>query len=305
MTDRRNQGDAGGARLAPASPLVASFDAELGQIFLRMRTLLGYSLWDMARAVGGEPMVIADLEAGAIGSLPQWPELTRLINAYAALTGVDASPIFNRILRAQGQFSSPAVYGVAPADQGRALGWEDRAQPLLRDSRSDHTSWPTHAPQRALPPPAVRDITPPVPVRRATTAAVRTAHAVPAPATAKAPASNQAVAAAKSGAATTRSSALKKSGMSILRGVIRLVSQRVALIIVFVLLPVLLLLSARMAPGILYATVAPLPGVVRTPLRHGVDAIVTLSAPRKNGLAWIDVGDPQIRKADKLPEHGR
>lgn len=305
MTDRRNQWDAEGARLAPASPLVASFDAELGQIFLRMRTLLGYTLWDMARAVGGEPTVIADLEAGSLGTLPPWPELTRLINAYAALTGVDASPIFNRILRSQGHFRHPAVSGGLQSGYGRTQGWDDQAQPLLRGPVYDHALLPARAPQRALPPPAARDITPPVPLTRATTVTARTVQTGPAQAAANAPAPAQAVAPAPPGATTTRTNRLKKSGLSMMRGIGRLVRRRVALIVLFLLLPVSLLLLARMTPRVLYAAVSPLPGVVRTPLRHGVDAIVALGAPVKNGLTWIDVGDPQIRKADKLPERGR
>ena len=37
---------------------------------------------------------------------------------------------------------------------------------------------------------------------------------------------------------------------------------------------------------------------------HGVravfDYVVLLTAPRREGLRWIEVGDPRLRKADKL-----
>ncbi len=302
MTDRRNQWEAGGVGLAPASPLAASFDVELGQIFLRMRSLLGYSLWDMARAVGGEPTVIADLEAGALGTLPPWPELTRLVNGYAALTGVDATPIFNRILRSQGHFRDPAINGDVPLDYGRTQGHDASVAPLLRGPIYDHVPLAQRAQQRALPPPAVRDITPPVPLKRAATVSAQTVQAA---AVAKASAPPQIAAPAPASTVTKRSLALKKSGVSMLNDIGRLVRRRVALIAVLLLLPVSVLLLTRLMPGVLYSAISPLPGVVRTPLRHGIDAVVALSAPLKDGLTWIDVGDPQVRKADKLPDRGR
>jgi hypothetical protein len=61
------------------------------------------------------------------------------------------------------------------------------------------------------------------------------------------------------------------------------------------------LLAVQMAPGPLYLALSLLPKQVASPMRTGVDALVLAIAPAKDGLRWIDVGDPQLRKSDKLP----
>jgi hypothetical protein len=57
---------------------------------------------------------------------------------------------------------------------------------------------------------------------------------------------------------------------------------------------------AHAAPRPVYRAIALLPG----PAGHGVravfDYVVLLTAPRREGLRWIEVGDPRLRKADKL-----
>ena len=57
---------------------------------------------------------------------------------------------------------------------------------------------------------------------------------------------------------------------------------------------------AQAMPGPVYRVVGWLPGALESPLRAGLDYIVLLTAPRRDGLRWIEVGDPQLRKADKL-----
>jgi len=62
---------------------------------------------------------------------------------------------------------------------------------------------------------------------------------------------------------------------------------------------------ASIAPGPFYRAISrlpsPLAGLVRAPL----DAVVLYSAPRRDGLRWVDVGDPRLRKVDKLPTKSR
>ena len=60
-------------------------------------------------------------------------------------------------------------------------------------------------------------------------------------------------------------------------------------------------ITARQFPLVLYATVAPFPSVIATPLRGAIDHAVMFLAPVREGLAWIDIGDPRARKADRLP----
>jgi len=57
---------------------------------------------------------------------------------------------------------------------------------------------------------------------------------------------------------------------------------------------------AQMVPQPLYHTIALLPGPVAKPVRTGLDYLLVLTAPSRDGLKWIDVSDPQLRKADKL-----
>ena len=57
---------------------------------------------------------------------------------------------------------------------------------------------------------------------------------------------------------------------------------------------------AHAAPQPVYRAVGLLPDPVRTTVRAGLDYLVLLTAPSREGLRWIEVGDPRVRKADKL-----
>lgn len=61
------------------------------------------------------------------------------------------------------------------------------------------------------------------------------------------------------------------------------------------------LFLAQSAPGPLYSGLALLPDPVAYPVRAGLDALVQTMAPVRDGMSWVDVGDPQLRKSDKLP----
>jgi transcriptional regulator with XRE-family HTH domain len=57
---------------------------------------------------------------------------------------------------------------------------------------------------------------------------------------------------------------------------------------------------AQAAPAPIYRTIALLPGPLAGSARSVMDGILLYSAPRRDGLRWIDVGDPKLRKVDKL-----
>jgi hypothetical protein len=57
---------------------------------------------------------------------------------------------------------------------------------------------------------------------------------------------------------------------------------------------------AHAAPRPVYHTIALLPGPARHAVRAVLDYAVLLTAPRREGLRWIEVSDPRLRKADKL-----
>lgn len=59
------------------------------------------------------------------------------------------------------------------------------------------------------------------------------------------------------------------------------------------------------APEPVYRAISVLPSPIAGPARAGMDSLLLLSAPRRDGLRWIDVGDPQLRKVDKLQTTAR
>lgn len=61
-----------------------------------------------------------------------------------------------------------------------------------------------------------------------------------------------------------------------------------------------MLYTAQSAPGALYSVLARLPQAIGGPGRAVVDMMVLTMAPMREGLRWVDVDDPQLRKADKL-----
>ena len=66
-----------------------------------------------------------------------------------------------------------------------------------------------------------------------------------------------------------------------------------------------LLYGASVAPAPFYHALSLLPAPLANPARAGLDTVVLYSAPRRDGLRWIDVGDPRLRKVDKLPTKPR
>jgi hypothetical protein len=62
---------------------------------------------------------------------------------------------------------------------------------------------------------------------------------------------------------------------------------------------------AILAPAPLYRAISLLPASMAVPARAGLDKFLLYSAPRRDGLKWIDVGDPRLRKVDKLSTKAR
>lgn len=294
---------------APIGPM---FDAELGLVFLKMRTLVGATLWDMARAVHSEPTVIADLEAGAIAALPAWPELTRLVHAYAAISGVDPHPILARLAR--------SLVRTHPASEQHGYGLSADDDPQARQVAAD---WEAFDRQQAQfdNQPTLRSISgQPVPnyaMHHATAASRDQPLMLQQVRHPQAPASEvrarledrprQAVAIARRGAATepaakqgSAARGLRRAVQSVGRGVVRGLRQRGVALVLIVAPFAIIAVSARFFPGVLYAAATPLPTAVRQTVRHGIDYLVSGLAPSKEGLTWIDVGDPRLRKTDKL-----
>jgi hypothetical protein len=64
-------------------------------------------------------------------------------------------------------------------------------------------------------------------------------------------------------------------------------------------------LLARTAPEPAYRAVGLLPSGASGPARAGLDALLLLMAPRRDGLKWVEISDPQLRKADRLQSDAR
>ena len=59
--------------------------------------------------------------------------------------------------------------------------------------------------------------------------------------------------------------------------------------------------AAQAVPQFVYPVIAMLPDRLEVPVRAGIEYMVLMTAPSRDGLRWIEVSDPQVRKADKLP----
>jgi hypothetical protein len=62
---------------------------------------------------------------------------------------------------------------------------------------------------------------------------------------------------------------------------------------------------AQAAPRLVYPVVAMLPDRLEVPVRAGLEYMILLTARSRDGLRWIEVSDPQMRKADKLQTESR
>lgn len=58
-------------------------------------------------------------------------------------------------------------------------------------------------------------------------------------------------------------------------------------------------------PGPLYAGARMLPAWTSPAIRSALDFAVLQMAPRRDGLRWVSVGDPRLRKSDKLQTAGQ
>jgi hypothetical protein len=57
---------------------------------------------------------------------------------------------------------------------------------------------------------------------------------------------------------------------------------------------------AQTLPGEVYRGIRHLPEPLATAARAGFDYLILMTAPRREGLRWLEAGDPQSRKTDKL-----
>jgi hypothetical protein len=212
----------------PLTPLPGR-DPGLGHIFCNMRSALRLQRDAIARRLATNASVIEDLEAGAVASLPHWPETMRIVRGYCELLRLDPEPLLWRIsreLQALGGAEEPPTRGTRPPGPPPLLlrNNKSKGRQAKPESRRPHRR------------------------RRA-----RRLFVVSAP-------------------------------VGVIAG---------------------LMYVAISAPEPVYRAISVLPSPIAGPARAGMDSLLLLSAPRREGLRWIDVGDPQLRKVDKLQTTSR
>src|SRR5262249_26877391 len=61
-----------------------------------------------------------------------------------------------------------------------------------------------------------------------------------------------------------------------------------------------LLYLTHAAPRLVYGLLNTPPAGFAEPVRGALDYLLVLTAPRRDGLRWIEIGDPRARKSGKL-----
>jgi hypothetical protein len=62
---------------------------------------------------------------------------------------------------------------------------------------------------------------------------------------------------------------------------------------------------AQAQPSLIMRAVSALPGPVAQAVRPAANALIVHLAPWRDGMRWIEVGDPRLRKSDKLRQASR
>jgi putative NIF3 family GTP cyclohydrolase 1 type 2 len=58
-------------------------------------------------------------------------------------------------------------------------------------------------------------------------------------------------------------------------------------------------------PALIMQAVSALPEPLAKVVRPGANALIVHLAPWRDGMRWIEVGDPRLRKTDKLRQASR
>ncbi len=269
-------------------------DEQLGAIFRQMRAVVGLNEIAIARLVGTDLTVIMDLEAGIGEGLPKWPELVRIVERYASLAGVDPSPIMTRLM----QISMPAPPRVAHAAP-LAMPTAGLPVPPLSDRFAPPRAGAPASPATAPVAPGYKrraDAVPPVRVGRAqppigTRPAVRAAAEAPMPMPRVLTTPSSAAAAAEDLEEVATVPPPRKTARWM-----RVASGPFALVLILAGL----YFAVLQLPRVAYASIGYFPSRLQGPVRNVVDLAILQTAAVRDGLRWIDVGDPRIRKTDRL-----
>jgi hypothetical protein len=273
-------------------------DARLAAVFKQIRAIVGVSEAEMARRLGTDVTVILDFEAGVVDAFPPWPVTARLIERYAAMADVDPSPILARIMSLQTPvLAQPATLplhqAVAPTTAASRHDTWPQTGPTTQSSAQaqaySQTRPQSMQPNSAHQQPPSANLAPAATQTDGFQTRSKLRTAAPTGSRPQAPALSPHEVAASAPADPDR--ALRRR-RRLRRGVTALGVPVMLVVAVFLLL--------QTAPRPLYAFAAMMPGPLMAPMRSVVDTIVYQTAPVKDGLRWIDAGDPRLRKGDRL-----
>lgn len=255
-------------------------DQQLGAIFRQMRAVVGMNEVGVARLLGTDLSVVMDLEAGIGEGLPAWPELVRIVERYGAIAGVDPSPLITRLMQISVPPATsrpammprpPSVVAIAPVP---ALAERFAPPPLVPAARLHPVAPPSSrdADRRLRSSPQVQQ-----PTVLAKYAGDRRAQ----PAAVDAEVVEAAV------------------GHIVPRARRRWVAKAAGPLAVVVLL-VGLYPAVMQLPRVAYASIGYFPARLQGSVRNVIDLAVLQTAAVRDGLRWVDVGDPRVRKTDRL-----
>ncbi len=147
--------------ISAITEMPAGHDAELATIFREMRRAAGISTEQVAGRLATPVETIEALENGNLLALPDWPELNRIITAYAALLGLDSRPILRRL---EGQLGADKPAAAAPVPAAPEAFTPDPSTQKPARPASAGSSGPPMPPS-AMPSPPPTSAAPPPPRR--------------------------------------------------------------------------------------------------------------------------------------------
>ena len=274
----------GDARSTAAALEQYAGDARLAAVFRQMRALIGASEAEMARRLGTNLATIMDFEAGAVHALPPWPETVRIVDRYAELSQIDPSPILSRLLTL-----IPASGPAQPIP----------IQPIGRRAPGAPT---VHTRRQALP--AVASVALKAPINNPSEnapALEQSASDLPLGFDSRARERETTARTARQQtgqlAGTGDSRDLESAAHAARRR--RRIRRTLSLTLPIVVIAGVFI-AMLIAPRPFYSLARLLPAPIDMPLRGMVDIAVAQTAPMREGLRWIEMDDPRLRKGDRI-----
>lgn len=227
--------------------------------------------------------------------LPAWPDLVRIVERYASIAGVDPSPIVMRLMQLSMPTSPPRAMGAPPVPRLPTASFAPPPRDLV--DRFQPPRPPVGLPKAGLP--TTQRSTQEIP-RRPAVAPAASAAATSVAATARIAAHLQSLpsrAPPPPPVATDVDEVVGEAPPPRRRR--RWLSRAGAPAILLALL-LGVYFAVLELPRAAYATVGYFPVRLQTSVRNVIDLAIHQTSAVRDGLRWIDVGDPRVRKTDRL-----